>query len=181
MPEIPKARSAIGALPPRSSELSAADASSLATVIVRGAPDSNLSKQLSGVGLGRSVTRGPVLIARQTLVQWLYVGGPDDVALAIAALDLSGATSVVDKSHARSLIRMSGSAAAEMIQRWSLLDMADAMFPNYAFVAVPVAGVRCEIIRDDIQGSRSYLVAFDRTYAEWLVERLVGSDPAVTG
>lgn len=149
----------------------------LSTVLVKGTASSNLSTQLSGVALGHAVKRGRVLIARQKVGQWLYVGSPDDVALAIADLDLQGATSVVDVSHARTLIRLSGSEAADPLRRWSVLNMADTMFPNHGFATAQVAGVRCEIIRDDVQATRSYLIAFDRTYAQWVVDRLIRAVP----
>ncbi len=46
------------------------------------------------------------------------------------------------------------------------------MFPDEAMATALVVGVRCDILRDDVDQSRSFLVMFDRSYAEYVVGAL---------
>ncbi|MFW2381254.1 MAG: hypothetical protein ACN4GZ_05800, partial [Acidimicrobiales bacterium] len=43
-----------------------------------------------------------------------------------------------------------------------------AMFPDEAMATAAIAAVRCDIIRDDVANDRSYIIVFDRSYAEYM-------------
>jgi sarcosine oxidase subunit gamma len=148
------------------------DASDLAKVIIRGGPGTNVVTQLSGVPIGSSVVRGQVRIGHVRPDQWLYLGPKDAVAAAIADLELSGHTAVTDVTHGRAALRLIGSRTRDLLERVCSLDFSDAMFPDEAMATAPIVGVRCDIIRDDVDRSRSFLVVFDRSYAEYLVGAL---------
>lgn len=173
--------SQVGAFPRGSTGLRLNDASELSKVVVRGAPHTNLATQLGAVTPGRSVLRGTVRIGSVRPNEWLYLGSVDAVAAAVADLDLAGHTAVTDVTHARAAIRITGEAAVALLGRCCSVDFDDLMFPDEAVAAAPVAAVRCEIVRNDIVSGRSYLLLFDRSYAEYLT--LILSDLAsdVTG
>ncbi len=170
----PVKRSQVGTLPAGSDRIRLIDASDLARVIVRGAPGSNLVTQLSSIGSGRSVVRRSVRIGRVRPNEWLYIGPADDVAAAVADLDLTGHTSVTDVSHARSSLRLAGRDSRSLLERCCSVDFSDVMFPNEAMVIAAVASVRCDIVRDDIDGDLSYLLTFDRSYSEYMGTTLAG-------
>lgn len=172
MYEVAAARSAVGRPPHSTERFEIQDASALSMVLVRGVPNSRLAVQLSGVQLGHAAMRGSVLIGRLTSSEWVYVGSTDDVAHAVAELDLAGARSLVDVTHARTRLRLSGPGAIDCLQRWSTTDLSEELFPNRRVATAKVAGVRCEIVRDDQGPQVSYLIAFDRSVARWMVERL---------
>lgn len=180
--EVAQPASPFGAMPEGPDSVEIEDASSLTMVLLRGAKTSNVAVQLSGVGLGQTVMRGPVLIARATLSEWLYFGTADDVAHAIAELDLAGPTSIVDLSHARARLRLTGPGAASWLQQRSAIDFDNDSFPNQRVTVVQIATVRCEVIRADQGSQRSFIVAFDRTLARWMID-LAGSaspgEPAI--
>ena len=173
MPDTsPIRRSQVGTFASGSTDVRLTDASLFARVIVRGAPETNLATQLGAVSSGSSVLRGTVRIGCVRPNEWLYSGPPDDVAAAVADLDLAGHTAVTDVSHARGAIRITGAKASDLLERGCSLDFSSNMFPNNAMATAPIAGVRCDIIRDDVDGTLSYVMTFDRSYAEYMTDTL---------
>ncbi|MGI9610860.1 MAG: sarcosine oxidase subunit gamma family protein [Acidimicrobiia bacterium] len=164
----PTVVSQIGAFRKGSARLRLNDASELSKVIVKGAPGTNLSTQLSAISPGQSASRRTVRIGSARPNEWLYLGPIDAVAAAVADLDLSGHTAVTDVTHARSAVRISGTASIDLLQRCCSVDFSDAMFPDEAMATAAVAAVRCDIIRDDVANDRSYIIVFDRSYADYM-------------
>ncbi len=160
--------SQVGSFPKGSPALRLNDASEMSKVIVKGASQTNLAVQLQAITPGRSALRGTVRIGSVCPNEWLYLGSVDAVAAAVADLDLTGHTAVTDVTHARAAIRITGSAAADLLQRCCSLDFGELMFPDEAMATGSVAAVRSDIFRNDIVGGRSYLLVFDRSYAEYL-------------
>ncbi|MFW2380866.1 MAG: hypothetical protein ACN4GZ_03835, partial [Acidimicrobiales bacterium] len=128
----PSIVSQIGTFGKGSARLRLTDASELSKVIVKGAPDTNLTTQLSAIAPGRSASRRTVRIGSVRPHEWLYLGPVDAVAAAVADLDLSGHTAVTDVTHARSAIRITGAASIDLLQRCCSADFGDAMFPDEA-------------------------------------------------
>ncbi len=164
--------SQIGRLPKKAGAVRLTDASDLSKVVVKGAALTNLATQLWAISPGRSTLRGTVRIGSVRPNEWLYLGPMDAVAAAVADLDLSGHTAVTDMTHARSAVRITGMVAVDFLQRCCSLDFGDDMFPDEAMATASVAGVRCDIIRHDIEHDRSYLVVFDRSYSEYMTRIL---------
>jgi heterotetrameric sarcosine oxidase gamma subunit len=164
--------SQVGTFPLLSERVRLTDASDLSKVVVKGAVDTNLVTQLSAISPGRSTLRGTVRIGSVRPNEWLYLGPMDAVAAAVADLDLTGHTAVTDVTHGRSAVRIRGVAAVELLERCCSLDFSDVMFPGDAIATAAVAGVRCDIIRSDIEHDRSYVLVFDRSYAEYMTRIL---------
>jgi heterotetrameric sarcosine oxidase gamma subunit len=164
--------SQIGTFPRKSEAVRLTDGSDLAKVVVKGGALTNLAIQLRAISPGRSSVRGTVRIGSARPNEWLYLGPVDAVAAAVADLDLSGHTAVTDVTHARSAVRVAGPSAVDLLQRCCSLDFCDAMFPDGAMATATVAAVRCDIIRDDIEHDRSYLLVFDRSYSEYMTRIL---------
>jgi heterotetrameric sarcosine oxidase gamma subunit len=57
---------------------------------------------------------------------------------------------VVDVTHGRTLLRLSGHDAAAVLAPLTALDLSERTFPSGAATAAAVAGVRATIVRDDL-------------------------------
>ncbi len=81
--------------------------------------------------------------------------------------------SVVDLTHGLSALRLSGSAAPELLSRVCALDLSEAMTPEGTLRCCPLAGLAVVLVRDDVEGERSYLVLVDRSYGQSLYDVLL--------
>ena len=145
------------------------DASSVTKTIVRAGPGTNARHQLS-VAFGASRTADGVLIIGQRPDEWILMGPADASRALVDGLDRSGHVSVIDGTHSRALFRLTGAGAASVLEKLCSLDWHDRMTPDRAAVSAPVAQVTCDIVRDDLEGTPSYLISCDRSYGQYLFE-----------
>lgn len=125
-----------------------------------------------GVFFGRSARHGDALVAGTRPDEWLLLGSAEAVAAAQGAVDSGGFTNVIPFTHGRSLFRVTGPEAASMLEKVCGIDWTDAMTPNGAVVSASVALTSCDIIRDDQDGVRSYLLMCDRSFGQYLFDAL---------
>jgi heterotetrameric sarcosine oxidase gamma subunit len=87
--------------------------------------------------------------------------------------------SVVDLTHGRALMRVTGPDAAELLARLCGADLHDDMAPDGAALRSAVAGVATDIIRDDTvidgAGVPSYLLHCERSSGQYLFGALVSA------
>jgi heterotetrameric sarcosine oxidase gamma subunit len=120
--------------------------------------------------------------------EWLVLAPPGAAAAAAVAswLDTVAAdsaseefVSVVDLTHGRALMRITGPDAAELMARLCGADLHDDMAPDGAALRAPVAGVATDIIRDDTMidgaGVPSYLLHCERSSGQYLFGALVSA------
>lgn len=118
---------------------------------------------------GRAFIGGEVLIAATRPAEWTVLCAR---GRGVSHLVPAEAT-IVDLTHGRSAIRVSGIGAPELLAQLCSVDFADDFTPNGAVISGSVASVMCDIIRDDLYGSPSYLLLVDRSFAVWLSAQLV--------
>jgi heterotetrameric sarcosine oxidase gamma subunit len=173
--------------------LTLTDASPLAKVAVRADPDGELAQAL-GVRFGRTSRRTDALdsVGTDVLVvgsgpgEWLALGAPGrQLALTEQLRGLlerpgrvSGAASaelvtVVDLTHGRALMRLTGPAAAELLGRECAVDLTDAACPDGSALRTAVAGLATDVIRDDWDGTSSYLLHCERSSGQYLFDSLL--------
>lgn len=146
----------------------------VAKASVRAADDTAAAAAL-GLSFGSAEQRGDTLVVRVRPDEWYLLG---DGALAMAAgLDLSGFASTVDISHSRTAVRISGDHAADTLAKLGSADFGDHMTPNGSVLGNGIAGVTCDIVRDDIVsesgvGVRSYLLLLDGSFVTYFVGAL---------
>lgn len=75
---------------------------------------------------------------------------------------------IVDLTHVRAMFRLTGESAAELINRVSALDLSDGMFPVGAAARTLFAGVATELVRDDVDGTVSYLLLPSSSFAVYI-------------
>jgi len=136
---------------------------------VRAAADTAAAAAL-GLTFGSAEQRGDTLVVRIRPDEWYLLG--DGAATMAGGLDLSGYASSVDVSHSRHAVRVTGDHAADTLAKLCSADLGDALTPDGAAWGNSVAGVTCDIVRDDADGERSYLLLFDGSFTAYLVGAL---------
>jgi heterotetrameric sarcosine oxidase gamma subunit len=82
---------------------------------------------------------------------------------------------VVDLTHGRALVRITGQEAAGLLARLCGVDLHDDMTPNGAAFRASVAGIATGVIRDDRAGAPSYFLHCERSSGQYLFDALVGA------
>lgn len=76
----------------------------------------------------------------------------------------------VDLTHVRSMFRLTGERAADLINRLCGLDLTEGMFPDGAAARTLLAGVATEIVRDDQADVSSYVLLPSRSFSVYVRE-----------
>ncbi len=166
------------------------DCSPVAKFEVRADPAGPLAARLA-VAVGQlELFEEGILAASPAPGEWLLfvpgaAGALEDLLKAAAKREL---VTVVDLTHGRALLRLSGECAAELLSHVCELDLSDAAFATGRVATAPVAGTRALVLRDDLFYDEaglgeldadvvdaevpSYLLCVERSVTVWLGERL---------
>ena len=90
--------------------------------------------------------------------EWTFLGSRPDEA------------DVVDLTHVRAMFRLTGVKASRVLAKICALDLGDDIFPEGAAARTLVAGVATELIRDDQDGVRSYLILPSRSFGLYMYD-----------
>jgi len=148
------------------------DVSATTKIIVRAGPETVASHQMD-TPFGTSRTEEGVLVVGQRPDEWIVLGPAAASRALVERLDRSGHVSVIDHTHSRALFRLTGDEAASVLEKLCSLDWNDHMTPDGAAVSASVAKVTCDIVRDDLDGTRSYLISCDRSYGQYLFDAIL--------
>jgi heterotetrameric sarcosine oxidase gamma subunit len=171
--------------------LTITDCTALAKIHLRAPWNGAMAKAL-GVPFGRVGREGGGPDGASQDGAWLVVGSgpgewfvlaPPGTAAAAAGWLGTMATdsapeefvSVVDLTHGRALMRITGPDAADLLARLCGTDLEDDMAPDGAALRSAVAGVATDIIRDDRAGVPSYLLHCERSSGQYLFGALVSA------
>ena len=80
---------------------------------------------------------------------------------------------VVDLTHVRAMFRLSGADGRVLLAKICGLDLGDAMFPDGSAARTLVAGVATELIRDDAEGTPSFLLLPSRSFGLYMWDVLL--------
>lgn len=157
--------------------LSVTDHTDTAKVVVRAAADGATAQTL-GVPFARAhrlarADGSEWLVVGSRPGEWMVIAGREQVALIRGELPADPAATAVDLTHGRALLRVTGRLSARLLAGLCNVDLSDDMTPDLAAFSGSVAGVMCDLVRDDVDGVRSYLICVDRSYGGWLAEVLV--------
>ena len=192
MSEEPVARSPIAPAPPVRVEagwevsgcrsdaaLTITDCTPLAKVHVRAPWNGAMAKAL-GVPFGRASRDGGSLLVGSGPGEWLVLAPPGSAEQVAARLTETAAgsapeefVSVIDLTHGRALVRVTGEQAPDLLALLCGVDLAGDMTPDGAAFRSSVAGVATDVIRDDVAGLRSYLLHCERSSGQYLFGSLV--------
>jgi heterotetrameric sarcosine oxidase gamma subunit len=157
-----------------SAELTVSDASRLTKVLLR-APAAGAAARVLPAR-GRADRDGPVLRVGSGPGEWLLLaaGRPAD-SVAEQVLPAAGAEFVswVDLTHGRALVRLTGATAARALAKVSAVNLADAVTPDGTAFRTSVASVTTDVVRDDRDGTLSYLLHCERSSGQFLLDALL--------
>ena len=162
-------------------ELTITDCTPLAKVALRAPWNAAMAAALD-VPFGRAVRRDDGLLVGSGPGEWLVVAPPGTAPQVAARLETAAARSaadefvtVVDLTHGRALIRLTGERSAALLARLCAVDLADDMTPNGTALRSAVAAVATDIVRDDAAGTLSYLLHCERSSGRYLFEALISA------
>jgi sarcosine oxidase subunit alpha len=149
------------------------DLSAMAKVLVRASPGGAVATAL-GVRFGRARREDHgALVVGSGPGEWLVLDEPDIARLERLAAASGEFASVVDVTHGRALLRLTGAGAAELLGGVCALDLSDDAVPDGAALRTPVAAVVTDLVRDDVDRVRSYLLHCERSSGQYLADVLL--------
>lgn len=159
--------------------LTLADLSALAKTLVR-APVSGQMAAALGVPFGRAARdAGGALVTGSGPGEWTIIGAIGEGAAQRARLEATAAAitgeeliSVLDQTHGRALLRLTGPAAPALLAKVCAIDLADHRTPNGMALRTSIAKLVTDVVRDDQQDVPSYLLHCERSYGQYLNDAL---------
>lgn len=157
-----------------------ADRSTLSKLQVRAAATAGVIAAI-GTRFGRAIWRGDRLVVGSGPDEWLVLGAPGAGAEIVEHLRaIAGAADprrmdVIDLTHGRALVRVSGPATMSLMQRVTAVDLDDRLVPNGSALRSSLAKVVTDIVRDDVDGSPSFLLHCERSSGRYLQESLLAA------
>ncbi len=161
--------------------LTITDCTPLAKVALR-APWNGAVASALGVPFGRAARDESGLLIGSGPGEWLVLAPPGAAPAVIRRLEAAAAAAapaefvtVIDLTHGRALVRLTGPQAAEVLARLCGVDLADDMTPDGTALRSSVAAVTTDVVRDDRAGIRSYLLHCERSSGRYLFGALVSA------
>ena len=156
--------------------LTLTDASATTKWLVRADAEGPTADRL-GARFGSSqMAPGGALVLGSRPGEWIIVGTPGEVAAAVAELDGLGEQefmTALNWTHSRAMFRVTGADAARMLEKVCGIDWGDHMTPDGAVLSASVALTTCDLARNDVNGTPSYLVFCDRSFGQYLFDALI--------
>lgn len=168
---------------PESGPVVVADRSAMAKVHLRAPADDAVGSAL-GARFGRAAWVGGRLVIGSGPGEWLVVGPPghaariaDELGTAVRGAS-AGQAVLVDLTHGRALVRVSGPETMALLSRLTAVDLDDRLVPNGSALRTSLARVVTDLVRDDVEGSPSFLMHCERSSGRYLQQSLLaaGSD-----
>jgi heterotetrameric sarcosine oxidase gamma subunit len=156
--------------------LTVTDCTPLSKVLVRAPQDGPVARAL-GVNLGGAVRdEHGTLVVGSGPGEWTLIGAPGsapDVIERIEAISGDEFASVLEVTHGRALIRVSGAQSPDLLSKVCAINLSEEFTPNGAAFRSSVAKVVTDVVRDDKDGNRSYLLHSERSYGQYLFDALL--------
>jgi heterotetrameric sarcosine oxidase gamma subunit len=124
---------------------------------------------LFDIGYGKSVEIGEWLVTGSGPGEWTLLGPIGETM----DVPTNGFATVIDLTHGRALMRLSGHEAARALEKICSIDLSTPMCPDGAVFRAAVANVVSDVVRDDIGGTPSYLLHCERSSGQFLFEALL--------
>ena len=152
------------------------DCTPLAKVLVLASTDGKLARTL-GVPFGRAARdEHGTLVVGSGPGEWLLLSSPGANPSVIGRVEEvpdEGLVSVFDATHGRALMRITGARAADLLAKVCGVDLSDGVTPNRAAFRSSVAKLVTDVVRDDRDGERSYLLHCERSSGQYLFDALI--------
>ena len=157
-------------------ELKIIDCTPLAKILVLASADGELARTL-GVPFGRAARDAHgTLVVGSGPGEWLLLSTPGTSAAVrerVEQIQDEGLVSVFDATHGRALMRITGAKAPDLLAKVCAIDFSEALTPNGGAFRSSVAKLVTDVVRDDLDGERSYLLHCERSSGQYLFDALV--------
>ena len=158
----------VGPLTSPDGSVTVADAASTTKVQVRAGTDTPAAAAL-GVSYGRSQRRADgALVCGTRPDEWTIYGDAGQAGAISATVPTEGFVTVIDITHGRAMLRISGSNASSALNKICNLDLGDELTPDGAVFSASVGNVGCDLVRDDQGGQPSFLIGCERSFGKFL-------------
>jgi len=162
-------------------DLTLTDCTPLAKVLIRAPVAGEMAGELA-VPFGRAARdHAGILVVGSGPGEWLLIAPPGQAADLVSRFDdiaeqvLAETVGVIDLTHGRALMRLTGDRAAEVLAAVCGIDLSEAITPNGAAFRSSVAALATDVIRDDVAGLRSYLLHCERSSGRYLFDSLLSA------
>jgi heterotetrameric sarcosine oxidase gamma subunit len=162
-------------------ELTLTDCTPLAKVLLRAPVAGDMAGDLA-VPFGRAARdQAGILVAGAGPGEWLLIAPPGQAGDLVVRFEdratqfQDETVSVIDLTHGRALMRLTGARAAEVLAAVCGIDLSDAVTPNGAAFRASVAAQATDVIRDDLAGTRSYLLHCERSSGLYLFDSVLSA------
>jgi sarcosine oxidase, subunit alpha len=157
-------------------ELRIMDCTPLAKVLVRASADGEVARSL-GVPFGRAARdEHKTLVVGSGPGEWLLLAAPGAgaaVAGRVEEVPAEGLVSVFDATHGRALMRISGAQTLDLLAKVCGIDFSEEVTPDGAAFRSSVAKLVTDVVRDDRDRERSYLLHCERSSGQYLFDALI--------
>jgi heterotetrameric sarcosine oxidase gamma subunit len=157
-------------------ELKITDCTPLAKTLVLASMGGELARTL-GVPFGRAVRDAQgALVVGSGPGEWLLLSTPGtgaEVRERVEQIQEGELVSVFDATHGRALVRITGTRVPDLLAKVCAIDFSEAVTPNGAAFRSSVAKLLTDVIRDDLDEERSYLLHCERSSGQYLFDALI--------
>ena len=152
------------------------DCTLLAKVLVLASTNGEVARAL-GVPFGRAARdeRGTLVVGSGP-GEWLLLAPPGasaEVAGRVKGVSDGGLVSVLDATHGRALMRITGAKTVDLLAKVCGIDLSEEVTPAGAAFCSSVAKLVTDVVRDDLDGERSYLLHCERSTGQYLFDALI--------
>jgi heterotetrameric sarcosine oxidase gamma subunit len=152
------------------------DCTPLAKVLVRASTSGEVASTL-GVPFGRAARdEYGTLVVGSGPGEWLLLAPPGASAAVAGRVEEvrdEDLISVFDATHGRALMRVTGARAPEVLAKVCGVDLSEEVTPDGAAFRSSVAKLVTDVVRDDRDGERSYLLHCERSSGQYLFDALM--------
>jgi heterotetrameric sarcosine oxidase gamma subunit len=152
------------------------DCTPLAKVLVLASTDGEVARAL-GVPFGRAARdEHGTLVVGSGPDEWLLLGPPGASAVVTGRVEEvpdEEMVSVFDATHGRALMRITGTKTVDLLAKVCGIDFSEEVTPNGAAFRSSVAKLVTDVVRDDRDGERSYLLHCERSSGQYLFDALI--------
>ena len=152
------------------------DCTPLAKVLVLAPIDGAVARALD-VPFGRAARdEHGTLVTGSGPGEWLLLAPPGsgaEVTLRVEETPDEGLVSVFDVTHGRALMRLTGVRASDLLAKVCAIDFSEQVTPDGAAFRSSVAKLVTDVVRDDRNGERSYLLHCERSSGQYLFDALL--------
>ncbi len=100
--------------------------------------------------------------------EWTIYGTPGRSDAIVASVPTEGFVTVIDITHGRAMLRISGVNATAALSKICNLDLSDELTPDGAVFSGSLGAVGCDWVRDDQDGQTSFLISCERSFGKFL-------------